>query len=607
MPAFVHLSLADESTTAVQQLFARENLIAWCIVPFDALHRGPQERAVMLKELGFTKFAYDWRAEHLPSFEEELGVLKRHKIELTAVWFPPQLNAEARQILETLKRNNVRTQLWVTMADPAPGSPDQGEDAQNQTAAKLAAAVKALRPIVVAAAAQECKVGLYNHGGWFGEPENQVAIVKALDAANVGIVYNLHHGHDHVGRFAEILARLKPHLLAINLNGMDRDGERLGRKILPLGQGELDLELLRAIADSGYRSPVGILGHTQDDAKLRLQDNLDGLAWLVEQLDGGNPGPSPTPRTPLPERRRGHGPDAAKRPNRVVPTHADVRYGPHERNVLDLYLAKSRQPTPLVLYIHGGGFRGGDKRSLKGSRPRSFLNAGYSVAAINYRLTDAAPAPAAYLDCGRALQFLRHHAGKWNLDPKLVASTGGSAGAGTSMWLAFHDDLAEPYSDDPIARQSTRVTCIAVSNGQSSYDPRFLKNLGIPRPNLERHPFFLPFYGITEDEIDTPKAYRRYDEMAPITHLSEGDPPALLDYSYPNIAVDSKTNTNLVVHHPMFGIALQERMDRLGIQCIVQYVDRSGRKVRHKDDAPTVSPVEFIRICFQRTKSTDDH
>ena len=50
--------------------------------------------------------------------------------------------------------------------------------------------------------------------------------------------------------------------------------------------------------------------------------------------------------------------------DRLQPTHADVRYGEHERNVLDLYLAKSDKPTPLVLYIHGGGFRGGDKRTL---------------------------------------------------------------------------------------------------------------------------------------------------------------------------------------------------------------------------------------------------
>src|SRR5262245_47746306 len=101
----------------------------------------------------------------------------------------------------------------------------------------------------------------------------------------------------------------------------------------------------------------------------------------------------------------------------LKPTHANIKYGPHERNVLDLYLPKAssgKEPTPLVLYIHGGGFRGGDKRSLNAKEGKSYLDAGFAVAAINYRLTDVAPMPAAYLDCARALQYLRHHAKKWS-------------------------------------------------------------------------------------------------------------------------------------------------------------------------------------------------
>jgi len=287
------------------------------------------------------------------------------------------------------------------------------------------------------------------------------------------------------------------------------------------------------------------------------------------------------------------------------PTHANLRYGPHERNVLDLYLVESEEPTPPVLYIHGGGFRGGDKRSLRADAVKSYHDAGFSVAAINYRLTNTAPAPAAYLDCGRALQFLRHHAEKWNLDPRLIASTGGSAGAGTSMWLAFHDDLADPNSDDPVARESTRLVCIAVSNGQSSYDPRFAEKIGIPRPNYERHAFFLPFYDITENEIDTPRAYRRYEEAAAITYLSEDDPPALLDYNYPNAEVTPETSLGLIVHHPKFGIALKEQMDALGIECIVQYRAANSRELRrHEEGAAPVTPADFIREHFDRAKRT---
>jgi len=81
---------------------------------------------------------------------------------------------------------------------------------------------------------------------------------------------------------------------------MVREGERDGRKILPLGAGNLDLELLRVIAESGYRGRIGILGHTNDDAEERLRDNLDGLDWLVPQLRGEKPGLKPKYRTPVP-------------------------------------------------------------------------------------------------------------------------------------------------------------------------------------------------------------------------------------------------------------------------------------------------------------------
>lgn len=289
----------------------------------------------------------------------------------------------------------------------------------------------------------------------------------------------------------------------------------------------------------------------------------------------------------------------------IAPTQADVRYGPHERNVIDLYLAESDQPAPLVLYIHGGGFRQGDKRSINRAQLRRFLDTGMSVAAINYRLTDAAPMPAAYLDCARALQFLRHNAGRWNSDPKLVASTGGSAGAGTSLWIAFHDNMADPGSDDPVARESTRLVCAAVHNAQCSYDPRFLEKMGAARPNFERHPFFFPFYGITPGEIDTPKAHRIYDAAAPITYLTSDDPPVLLNYSYPNEPITSETELNAIVHHPLFGVRLKERMDEMGIECAVSCLDgEGGRPVLH--GAPGRRPtdaVEFIREQFEAARN----
>ena len=289
------------------------------------------------------------------------------------------------------------------------------------------------------------------------------------------------------------------------------------------------------------------------------------------------------------------------------PDHADVTYGPLQRNVFDLWLPRTgSQPRPLVIFIHGGGFRQGDKTRITAGVIKEYLGAGWAVASLNYRLTNTAPAPAAYLDCARALQYLRHHAAKWTLDPRRVALTGSSAGAGTSLWIAFHDDLADPKSADPISRQSTRVSCVVVTNAQSSYDPRFAERAGIPRPNFERHDFFLPFYGINKAEIDTPRAYQRYESAAPITYLSREDPPVLLRYGFRNEKVSTASDLGLVVHHPLLGIALKREMDKLGIECIVQYKGSGDDTVQEPPATGQrpVTAIDFIRKHFEGARSS---
>ncbi len=283
---------ADGGADQRLSLFARDNLVAWCVVPFDAAKRGPDERAAMLAELGLRRLAYDYRAEQVPQFDEEMEALKRHGIELTAWWFPRTLNDEARLILEVLKRHGISTQLWVTGgAEPVADEAAHVERVRRE--------VERLRPIAEAAAAQDCQLALYNHGGWFGQPEHQIEIIEALGMDNVGIVYNLHHGHEHSDRFEDLLGRMRPHLLALNLNGMMTGPERAEWKIMPLGQGDIDLRLLRIIAGSGYDGPIGLLDHDhQADARERLLDNLDGLEWLLPQLAGDPPpGPRPQPRS----------------------------------------------------------------------------------------------------------------------------------------------------------------------------------------------------------------------------------------------------------------------------------------------------------------------
>ena len=265
--------------------------------------------------------------------------------------------------------------------------------------------------------------------------------------------------------------------------------------------------------------------------------------------------------------QRRQGAEAAK----PKPDLAALKYGPHQRNVLDLWKAKSEKPTPLVVFIHGGGFRGGDRSQLSPELLKRCLDSGISVMAINYRLSPEVHFPAHYLDCARAIQFARHHAKEWNIDPKRVAATGGSAGAGTSLWLGFHDDLADPKNADPILRESTRLTCMAVQGAQSTYDPRLIKEwIG---EAAAKHPALQGFYGLNDDELDSDKAHKLYEEAAPINYLTADDPPAFLFYNEPNRPLPADAKPGQGIHHPKFGEKLKEKMDALKIECVLKHQD----------------------------------
>ena len=263
----------------------------------------------------------------------------------------------------------------------------------------------------------------------------------------------------------------------------------------------------------------------------------------------------------------------ARQPNRsrvrIKPTHADIKYGEHERHVIDLYLAESKQPTPLVIYIHGGGFVKGDKRGVSGNLIRAMHGNSISVAAIHYRFISAHPLPAPFTDAARAVQFLRHHAKKYNLDSNRFAATGGSAGAGISLWLATRDDMTDPKSSDPVSRQSTRISCASVGGAQVSYDPRFWKAVGLAK-GLQ-HPSFRLMYGVAADvPFDDPKKIAIAEACAPIEHVSKDDPPVYFRYGVPD-KLNDKMSLGAVVHHPRHGQLFKKKMDALGIECHVVF------------------------------------
>ncbi len=266
------LPTSAATAPAPPSLFAKANLAAWCIVPFDARRRGPEERAAMLKSLGLTRLAYDWRDEHIPTFEQEILALEKQGIEFFAYWCPLDDNAAYRSMMGLIEKHHLHPQLWMI----APAMPAESPEKRVEINAQ------AMLPFVQEAQRLGCPFALYNHGGWSGEPENMIAMAQWLrtrtGTQSVGIAYNFHHGHEHLATFPAAFRKMLPYLMCVNLNGMTLGGPQ----ILPVGQGREDQRVLEMIRDSGYRGPVGILGHRADtDAEQALRENLDGLRKLL--------------------------------------------------------------------------------------------------------------------------------------------------------------------------------------------------------------------------------------------------------------------------------------------------------------------------------------
>jgi sugar phosphate isomerase/epimerase len=256
-------------------LFAPENLLAWCIVPYDSVHRTPEQRVEMLRELGFTQYIWDWRAEHIKDLPAEIAAAIDHGIRLRGVWLwmdertdrVGQLNEPNRVIVDTMRATGEPVEYWVGFnANYFAGLDDAA------AVAKGTAMVSYLREQV----GPQGTVCLYNHGDWFGEPDNQIKIIRAAGPERLGLVYNLHHAEGQIAHFGELLPRMLPFLKAVNLNGVNPGAK--DSDIVTLGEGQLERALIRQLQASGYRGPLGILGHTQDeDVAVVLRRNLDGL------------------------------------------------------------------------------------------------------------------------------------------------------------------------------------------------------------------------------------------------------------------------------------------------------------------------------------------
>jgi acetyl esterase/lipase len=281
--------------------------------------------------------------------------------------------------------------------------------------------------------------------------------------------------------------------------------------------------------------------------------------------------------------------EAIKKPEYMppTPTEADVPYGSHPKQVLHFWKAEASAPTPLIFFIHGGGWGAGNRTSGLASVLPSALKNGISVVSVEYRFVSEAtadgvvpPVKGPMFDAARALQFVRSKAKEWNIDKSLIGASGGSAGACTSLWLAFHDDLADPKSEDPIARESTRLACAAVSGPQTTLDPAQMKEW-TPNSTYGAHAF-----GIKGDPALKQSSFDAFlearekilpwiMEYSPYALVSAGDPAVGLYFNNaPAIGEPAKDPT----HTANFGVKLKERCDALKVECELVYPGAEGVK-----------------------------
>ncbi len=239
-------------------------------------------------------------------------------------------------------------------------------------------------------------------------------------------------------------------------------------------------------------------------------------------------------------------------------TVVSIAYGPHPLQKMDLWMTPSDRPHPVLVRIHGGGWYGGKPTELHGPM-KELLARGVAIAVIRYRPTSTHPLPAPVHDAARAVQFLRAHAKEWNLDRRRFAATGPSAGGTIALWLAVHDDLANPDALDPVLRESTRLSAAASRNAPTSIEPEVIERWVGPEPL--RDPMIAAAVGEATIEAAQDRQDRYgpiYAEFSPIRHISADDPPVFLRYT------DHDVSGTEAIHHPIFGIRFQERSAAIG-------------------------------------------
>lgn len=268
-------------TNEVEYSFEVNEVSPWCILEFDSLDRTPKERIAMLNEMGFTKYGFNKGKGDLSTMKEEFKLARENDIEITSIflWLNSKrdsigkLSPSNHELLSNLKEVEYKPTIWVSFSD------NFFEELNQEESFELS--IEMIKFIKVRADEVGCKLALYNHRGWFGNPHHQIEILKRLNEESLTMVYNFHHAHEYVDEFPEIVKKMKPYLSYVNLNGVKKEGP----EILPIGKGDYEYEMIKNLLDEGYNGPWGILGHIKtEDVQKVLNRNIEGLKLFNSKL-----------------------------------------------------------------------------------------------------------------------------------------------------------------------------------------------------------------------------------------------------------------------------------------------------------------------------------
>jgi hypothetical protein len=273
----------------------------------------------------------------------------------------------------------------------------------------------------------------------------------------------------------------------------------------------------------------------------------------------------------------------------------DIAYDSKERTQFDIWLPNSSTPTGLVIYVHGGGFTSGDKDFVYTTQSggvwdfptdiRFLLQNNIAFATIRYTLLsptgETQGIKKSMADVRRALQYIRYRASDFNIDKNKIILAGNSAGAGTSLWIAFNNDVANAQNTDLVLRESSRVKGVVARETQSSYniEDRWVNDVFIDynltwstilaneTGNIQK------IYGVSSTaqyESATIDAYRAEVDM--LSLMTVDDPEIWVNNTLRDVVNPyNPFNPDVPSHHAFHARELKERADAIGVKNIAYY------------------------------------